>query len=148
MKNLNTLEYDKIIEKIKQHAISEHGKAACDALLPFSTYEEAQTALNETESATLFLARFGSPSFGGITDITNSCKRAASGSVLSIKELLNVGMVLKCARNISEFFENRSEGTPFEVYIQEIYINRYFEDKITTAFISEEEVADTASSAL
>ena len=148
MKNLNTLEYDKIIEKIKQHAISEPGKAACDALLPFSTYEEAQTALNETESATLFLARFGSPSFGGITDITNSCKRAASGSVLSIKELLNIGMVLKCARNISEFFENRSEGTPFEVYIQEIYINRYFEDKITTAFISEEEVADTASSAL
>jgi len=148
MKNLNTLEFDKITEKLKEHAVSEPGKQACENLLPFSTFEEAQTALNETESATLFLARFGSPSFNGITDITHSCKRAASGSVLSIKELLNIGAVLKCARNISEFFENRTDGTPFESYVQNIYINKYFEDKISTSFVSEEEVADTASTAL
>ena len=148
MKNLNTLEFDKIKEKLKQHAISDPGKEACENLLPFSSFEDAQIALNETESATLFLARFGSPSFGGITNITHSCKRAASGSVLSIKELLNIGVVLKCARNLSEFFENRSEGTPFENYVQDLYINKYFEDKISTSFISEEEVADTASTTL
>ena len=140
MNDLTKLEFDKIKENLKQHAISVPGKELCENMLPYTDFEEANKALNETESASIFLARFGAPNFDGITDITKSCKRSSSGSVLSIKEILNVGSVLKCAAGIHDFFENRSENTPFAETVSEIYVNKYLEDRIFVSFISEEEV--------
>ena len=148
MNNLKTLEFDRIKEKVRQHAVSEPGKEMCDELHPFPKIEEAVKALNETESASSYLARFGTPNLVDLTDITYSCKRASTGSVLSIKEILSIGSVLKCARNIRDFFDNRSEGSSFEEYIAELYVNKYFEDKIAVSFLNEEEVSDNASTAL
>lgn len=148
MNNLSILEFDIIKERLKQKAISLPGKELCDNLQPYTDVSDAEKALSETDSAFVFLAKFGAPNFEGIVDIVQSCKRASSGSVLSIKEILNVGSVLKCARGIAEFFEQRYEGTPFEYVVSEIYVNRYLEDKITTSFLSEEDVADTASISL
>lgn len=148
MNNLSILEFDKIKEILKQKAISLPGKEMCDKLQPFSYFDEAEKALNETDSAYVFLAKFGAPNFEGIVDIDQSCKRASSGSVLSIKEILNVGSVLKCSRGISEFFANRSEGTPFENIVSDIYVNKYLEERIATSFLSEEDVADIASTSL
>ena len=148
MNDLTKLEFDKIKDNLKQHAISLSGKKLCETLLPYTDLDEAIRSLNETESASLFLARFGAPNFDGIVDITQSCKRSSSGSVLSIKEILNVGSVIRCSAGIRDFFENRVENTPFVETVNEIYVNKYLEDRIFESFISEEEVSDTASSTL
>jgi DNA mismatch repair protein MutS2 len=148
MNSISILEFDKIKEKLMQHAISEPGKKMCEDLEPYPDFDTASRSLDETESAVIFLARFGAPNFEGINDITQSCKRASTGSVLSIKEIINVGLILRCARGVEEFFENRTENTPFADIVSELYINKYLEDRISTSFLSEEEVADTASSTL
>ena len=148
MNSYKALEYDKIKEKLAEHAISGCAKELCRALEPYKTIEEARTALAETDEVHILLMKFGAPHFSELTDITNSCKRAESGSVLTIKELLDIGAVLKIARNIHDFLENRCEETVLFRYYESLMPNKYFEEKITISFLSEDEVSDNASPAL
>ena len=90
MKYLNTLEYNKVLERLASHAISQAGKEKCLALLPFPNVSEAQKALDETDSALVLYLKYGAPSFMDITDVTSSAKRAANGATLSISELLAI----------------------------------------------------------
>jgi len=148
MDNLTALEFTKIKDILKEFALSAPGKELCDSVTPFDGINDAINALDETEFATIMLERFGSPHFADLTDITHSCKRASTGSVLSIKELMQICNVLRISRGLHEFMENRCDDTVFRKFYDSLYINKYFEDKLSTAFIGEDEVSDAASSAL
>ena len=50
-KVLKTLEYDKIIERLTEHASSEMGKVLCRQLLPSSDYEEILRRQDQTRDA-------------------------------------------------------------------------------------------------
>lgn len=66
-----------------------------------------------------------------------------------MKELLDVASVLHVIRTISQW-RSTNEGvvTVLDVYFNALMPNRFLEDSITTAVISEEEIADNASPAL
>ena len=97
----------------------------------------------------MLLARFGGPAFGGLVNVNNALYRADAGSTLSLKELLDVASVLHVIRTISQW-RSTNEGvvTVLDVYFNALMPNRFLEDSITTAVISEEEIADNASPAL
>lgn len=148
MNEIKALEFTSVLEQLSTHAMSESAKELCMALKPAESIGEAERLLQETDMASVLLLKYGAPHFADLYDIVNSCRRAETGSVLSIRELLQIGTNLNIARGISEFLENRVEGTVFETYAAEIQPNKYFEEKISNAFIGEEEVADNASPAL
>ncbi len=149
MKYLNTLEYNKVLERLASHAISQAGKEKCLALLPFPNVNEAQKALDETDSALVLYLKYGAPSFMDITDVTASAKRAANGATLSISELLAIAHLLSVTRNLHQYLENHtSETDPLHEKIYSLIPNKYLEDKITVAFPSPEEVWDGASAKL
>ena len=55
MNSYKALEYDKIKEKLAEHAISGCAKELCRELEPYKTIDEARTALAETDEAHILL---------------------------------------------------------------------------------------------
>ena len=76
-KVLNTLEYNKIIAQLSDHADSAPGKELCNNLRPITDLEQIRQAQKETADALSRLFKLGSTSFGGNQDIGFSVKTSA-----------------------------------------------------------------------
>ncbi len=148
-RDYTALELDKILEKLSKFVASEDGKAQIALLSPESDLNTVQALLNQTTDAHMLMARFGAPSFGGLKNINNALARANAGSVLSMRELLDVAEVLRAIRGIVQW-RSKNEGVrcSVDVYFDALTPNKYLEDKITSAIVSEDEMSDNASSAL
>ena len=148
-KELIALEFDKIIDMLSQHAVSECGKELCRELRPYENEIDAQEALKQTACAQRLLMQFGVPALSVIKDITGACKRAQNGAVLSIKELMACADILKTAERLFAFLdEHLLQDDCFIVQRDGLILNRYLADKLSSSFIGEEEVADAASAEL
>lgn len=143
------LELDKVLELLAQHTSCEDARLAALSLEPQTDLASAQALMNQTRDAHMLLARFGGPAFGGLINVNNALYRADAGSTLSLRELLNVASVLHVIRTISQWRStNEGVATVLDVYFNALMPNRFLEDSITTAIISEEEIADNASPTL
>ncbi len=141
-----TLEYDKILGKIKEYAVLDTAKESIAALLPTADFESAKASLEETDDAMVMLLKYGSPSIGRIFEIDSAIKRMSVGGALSMGELLNIASVLKTADNLKKYYADRD--TVLKGYFESLYPLRQLEEQISTAIISEEEMADGASTTL
>ena len=147
-KSLLKLELDKVLELLSQCAGSQEGKAACLRLRPISDLEDVQTLLNETTAASELCTRKGNPTFSNVHDVSASLERADRGGSLQPAELLRIAGVLRCARTIKGYVSDDDPATVLDPLFQALSPNKYLEDRIFGAILSEEEIADTASPAL
>ena len=143
------LDLDKILGRLSSFVCSEDGKSEIEKLEPQTELDSAQSLLNQTTDAHMLMARFGAPSFGGLKNVNNALARANAGSVLSMRELLDVAEVLRSIRGITQW-RSKNDGVrcSIDVYFDALTPNKYLEDKITSAIISEDEMSDNASPAL
>lgn len=142
------LELDQVLGLLSACAGSSDGKAACLALAPISNLEDVQALLDETTAAAMLSTNKGYPSFSNVQDVTASLERAERGGTLQPKELLSIGGVLRCARSVKGYISEDEEQTVLTPLFQMLTPNKYLEDRIFGAILSEEEIADTASTAL
>ena len=147
-KSLQKLELDQVLQRLSACAGSEDGKAACLLLRPTSDLEEVTLLLQQTTAASDLCARKGNPVFGDVTDVSSSLERAERGGTLQPKELLRVAGILRCARTIQGYVSPDDPKTVLDSLFRSLTPNKYLEDKIFGAILSEEEIADTASTAL
>ncbi|HEX2937357.1 MAG TPA: endonuclease MutS2 [Ruminiclostridium sp.] len=148
-KSRKALEYDKIIAMLSEQCSCAASIAKAENLMPFDDIEAAREALNETEDACRLSLRFGGPSFFGLKDVKDSLHRAKIGSSLTPKELLDIKSVLYAVRSLSRYHENsESIETCLDGYFNSMTPNKYLEDKIDNAIVSEDEIADSASEEL
>ncbi|HZJ77768.1 MAG TPA: endonuclease MutS2 [Clostridia bacterium] len=148
-KHFKALEIDKILERLCEYTACEDAREMIFNIEPQSSLEMAETLLVQTRDAHMMLARFGGPSFGGLKNINNSLSRADAGSILSMRELLDISSVLKIIRGIEHWRStNSGVDTVLDVFFGALSPNKYLEDTINNAIISEEEMADNASAAL
>ena len=147
-KSLLKLELDKVLELLSQCAGSQEGKAACLRLRPISDLEDVQTLLNETTAASELCTRKGNPTFSNVHDVSASLERADRGGSLQPAELLRIAGVLRCARTIKGYVSDDDPATVLDPLFQALSPNKYLEDRIFGAILSEEEIADNASPAL
>ena len=147
-KSFVKLELDQVLALLSQHAASPEGKQACLALKPNSDLEEVNIMLEETSAASQLITNKGKPNFGDVKDVTFSLDRADRGGVLQPKELLSVAAVLRCARSLKSYLNEEEKPTVLDARLKALTPNKYLEDKIFGAILSEDEIADTASSAL
>ena len=147
-KSLQKLELDQVLQRLSACAGSEGGKAACLLLRPTSDLEEVTLLLQQTTAASDLCARKGNPVFGDVTDVSSSLERAERGGTLQPKELLRVAGILRCARTIQGYVSPDDPKTVLDSLFRSLTPNKYLEDKIFGAILSEEEIADTASTAL
>ena len=147
-KSLIKLELDQVLAMLAECAGSSEGKAACLRLRPTTDLEDVQLLLEQTTAASDLCTRKGNPSFLDVKDVTESLERADRGGCLQPKELLSVGAVLRCARTIKAYVAEDEKPTVLDPLFHMLVPNKYLEDKIFGAILSEEEIADTASAAL
>lgn len=144
-KSLLKLELDQVLALLAECAGSQEGKAACLRLRPTSDLEDVRAMLDETTAASDLCTRKGNPSFGDVSDVSASLERADRGGSLQPLELMRIAGVLRCARTIKSYADEEDKTTVLDPLFQALTANKYLEDRISGAILSEEEIADTAS---
>lgn len=144
-KSILKLELDQVLTLLSQCAGSAEGKSACLQLRPTSDLEDVRSLLEETTAASELCTRKGNPVFGDVTDVSASLERADRGGTLQPSELLHIAGVLRCARNIKAYISDDEPETVLNPLFSALTPNKYLEDRIFGAILSEEEIADNAS---
>ena len=147
---LNKLEYNEIIDVLEKHCKTYLGKNMCDSLKPSFSFELVDVLLNETKEADTLLHQKGSPPFYETDELEKYIKILKSSQTLSIKGLLNIGMLLRIARELKEYFydNNTSSFINLEKYFTLLYSNPSIEKSIFDKIIDESTIADNASKKL
>ena len=144
-----SLELDKILQMLSDTARSADAKGIALTITPQSDFFEVQRLLDETEAAYIFIAKFGAPGFSGLQNVNNAVTRAAAGATLSAGELLKVAQTIKTVREITVWHEKcAGMETVLDDLFNSLYPNKYLEDRITNAILSETEISDNASADL
>ena len=150
-KVLNTLEYNKIIAQLSDHADSAPGKELCNNLRPITDLEQIRQAQRETADALSRLFKLGSTSFGGNQDIGFSVKTLDIGSTLSSMELLKIAKLLDNVNRIKSYGRKDREDTPadsLDEYFEQLAPLTPVANEINRCILAEDEFADDASPAL
>ena len=152
-KNLNVLEFNKIIDLVCNYSNTYIGKEKLKNLAPSNNSITVKELLEETFEALNLIYRKGQPEIANISDIDIWLKNLRSYNPLSAKALLDVASVLRTARVLHEYFFgdkefNLSEFTSLEPLFSSLYFNKTIENKIFTSIIDENTIADDASSEL
>ena len=147
-KSIYKLELDQILELLATCAGSEEGKARCRLLRPETDLEDVNLLLQQTTAASDLCTKKGNPGFSEVYDVSASLERADRGGSLQPKELLRIAGVLRCARTIKGYVSEDDKDTVLSVFFNALTPNKYLEDRISGAILSEDEIADTASSEL
>ena len=148
-KSCRTLELHKVLELLAAEAVSPRAKEMALALEPEDTLFACQRLQQQTDDAVRLAGLFGSPSFAGVRDVSGALERARVGGFLNMKELLDVAALLRSARLTKNYLEKETAvDTVLDEYFRQLSGNKYLEEKIEQCIVSEEEMADTASSDL
>lgn len=147
---LNKLEYNEIIDVLEKHCKTYLGKNLCNSLKPSFRFESVDVLLNETKEADTLLHQKGTPPFYETDELEKYIKILKSNQTLSIKGLLNIGMLLRIARELKEYFydNNTSSFINLEKYFTLLYSNPSIEKSIFYKIIDESTIADNASKKL
>lgn len=150
-KALRILEYNKIIEKLTDHATSPMGKDMCRKLLPTADLGEICQNQMETSDALSRIYAKGSLSFSGLRDIRDSLLRLKVGSSLSVTELMHIASLLETALRAKSY--SRRETDDMNTDSLDSLFNAIEPlspvcREIRRCILSEEEIADDASPGL
>ena len=146
-KSMATLELPQVLALLADCAATLEGKERCLALRPLTDLDDVARAQEETSAAVKMLILRGSPGFSGVKPVSASLQRADMGGSLSTRELLDIASVLRCARGARDYGDSE-EKTVISHLVRSLTPNRFLEDSITNSILSEEEIADSASSEL
>ena len=143
------LELDKILELLAEQTYSDGCREKAAKLEPLSGVDKIRAELKKTDDAFTLSAKFGTPRFRQIKDLSGSLKRAESGSMLSFRELLDIAEILRETAMLCDWYAQCSGiENSLDVYFTELYPVRDLEQRISESIVSEEEMSDAASAEL
>ena len=151
---INTLEFDKIINILSDFAVTYLGKNKCLKLLPINNIDTITLWQNETNEALRLIQKKGNIPICEIDNIIISLKKLESYGVLSAKEILSIGKILKLSRNLKHyFFEEHDDvdisfALDIENYFSSLYTNIDIEKSIFDTILDEYAIADRATTEL
>lgn len=151
-KVLHTLEYNKILDQLTEYAFSADAKSRCQKLRPITDRAQIEQLQQQTSDALSRLFKYGSLSFSGVTDISDSLKRLEIGGALSAIELLRVCSLLESAKRAKAFARSQDDSDQPDDSLTILFAGieplTPLCDEIRRCILSEDEIADDASSTL
>lgn len=151
-KVLHTLEYNKILDQLTEYAFSADAKSRCQKLRPITDRAQIEQLQQQTSDALSRLFKYGSLSFSGVTDIRDSLKRLEIGGALSAIELLRVCSLLESAKRAKAFSRSQEDNDQPDDSLTGLFAGieplTPLCDEIRRCILSEDEIADDASSTL
>ena len=146
-RTLEVLEYEKILEKVASQARSSVIKNKILNLAPMTDADEIKEELENTAQMVGVISRFGNIDLFGLYDFTSMIGYVRKRGILEPYELLQVNDLLR----VSEYLKNYGKDIE-EVYIKDLFsrisTNDFIKKEIERSIISEDEIADNASSEL
>ena len=148
-KYFEALELHKILEMLAEKASNEDVKQIILETEPCTDFDKVCIEIDKTDEALRQSIKYGCPSFSRYKNIKDSVNRAKSGSMLTLREILDISKMLYQIRILSDWYKEADEfETELNYLFSNLYPNKYFEDKIKYTIIDDDELADTASSEL
>ncbi|MCH5195119.1 MAG: endonuclease MutS2 [Oscillospiraceae bacterium] len=143
------LELDKILELLADETVSDYARQKALKLSPLREFDDIKNELRKTDDAFTLSAKFGTPRFRKVPEISDALKRASAGSMLSFKELMDTAAVLRETQMLCDWF-SQCENTDCSLseYFCGLTPIKALEKRISDSILSEEEMADTASAEL
>ena len=148
-RTLRVLEFTKIREMLAEGALTETGAEKCRALEPADDLAQVRAAQEETEEAVVILTYTGGHPMTAFPDIRPALAVCEKGGTLSAGMLLQVAETLRASRAARDALVTERENTPHLKSLAEGLLEMHsLEKDITDAILSEDEIADRASSEL
>ena len=146
---LKTLELEKILNRAAQLAVCPEARTLLFEQDAFETVEEVRYALSQTDAINTLLLKNGSPRFGGVQGVDKVVNRALKGGILSMAELLEVAGALRNFQNLVSWYHiTEHDMLPVDDLFYALTPQPTLEKNISSAILSPEEMADTASNTL
>ena len=144
-----TLELDKILERAAALAVCPEARALLLEQPAGETPDEVRYALSQTDAIASLLLKNGSPRFGGVSGVDKVVSRAVKGGVLSMAELMEVAGALRNFQNLVSWYGlTEHDMLPVDDLFYALSPQPGLEKQISSAILSPEEMADTASNTL
>ena len=145
-KAVRILEFEKIKATLAELALTEGAKKRALALLPSSNEHTVKRRQELTADAKEMAGIKGAPSFNSIPDVLDTIEKAEKNSILSPREILDVGISLQTARNLIEYIHSDAIKPSLLSEIFELLVpNKPLESSIFKAILGEDLIADDAS---
>jgi DNA mismatch repair protein MutS2 len=148
-RTLGTLEFPKILEQLAEHASFSAGKEAIEQLRPSHDLDACRARISQTSEARLLLEARPSTHLGGAHDVRDAVQRAAVGSVLTPRELLEIGDTLGAAGRLrSAILKDDLDAPWLRTRAGRLVENRALLEALAQTLSDRGEVLDSASPAL
>ena len=150
-KVLQTLEYHKIIECLADKATSAPGRELCLNLIPETDMDVIIHNQQETADALSRLLRKNGISFGNNKPLGASLKTLDIGASLSAGDLLKIAGLLENVNRVKTYGRKERPDLPddsLSCYFDELQPLTPVSEELRRCILSEEEIADNASSTL
>ena len=151
-KSKKVLEFDKVLELIKQETVLYLTKDRLDALLPMNDINAIRRSLDEVDEALMLVNRMGRISIYFHTNVDYNLTKVLKGGVLTIPELVETGNFLDTIRDLYVYLEkldaNKIEAPLFKEAVNFLYYPKDLNLKIKSIVTPYGEIKDDASSEL
>lgn len=145
-RTVKSLEFDKILQMLAELTCCEDAREAALNLKLSSDLFAVREAIQQTADFYTLVVSYGTPSFYHLKNPSGMVKRAQAGGALTPGELLKIEELLRQVRLLDEWAgQNRTMPEGVLPLFQELAPNKYLEQRISTAILSEEEISDSAS---
>lgn len=147
-KTLNTLEYNKIIDRLKDLCQSYLGKERADKLLPVTCVKEVENSLTRTADAQTLILKYSNPPLYGIHNLKEIIKRLSRGGILENIEFMNISSSLRVSQALKDYIREFEDANVIKDEINQLYTNKRIQTEIDRIIVDEEQIADDASRTL
>ena len=148
-RTLRVLEFTKIRDMLTEKALTPLGAEKCQALVPSTNFQEISEWQEETEEALVVLTCVGGHPMASFSDVRPYLALCDKGATLSPKALLEIATLMRACRTARSALVTERDNTPrLKEKASLLGSFRNLEDDITTAILSEDEIADKASNEL
>lgn len=147
--NYQTLELHKILSLLEKECSNSYTKEMALLLKPDNDIVTVKSELSKTSEAFSLSARFGTPYFTDVVNMDDSINRAKNGGILSMEELIFINRILKNSCELLLWREEvKEEKIKLDYLFEALFDLSQVSKRISSAIISEDEMADDASDEL
>ncbi|MBR0163861.1 MAG: endonuclease MutS2 [Lachnospiraceae bacterium] len=141
-----TLEYDKIIDRLAEHATCDPGRRMCLSLKPLDDVSDMRRAASETADAAARIGQKGRLSFGALQSFDAELRALAVGGTLDMKALLAMAAMLENAGRAASYGKTESGvRDTLSDFFSALSPLEDLSAEIRRIVVSEEEIASDAS---
>ncbi len=105
MSTNNTLEFNIILEKLSEYALSQNAKNKLLSLKPFLSERECRQSLADTTEAKNILDTIGTPPIVSMLELDKTLELASKGSMLLPEQLTSVASFLNACKRLVNFLK-------------------------------------------